>query len=124
VLERFGGIPRLEEEEPDPLVRPGVQRVEAERHIPFIERPFEIGAIDEDPGEEVVGIGEVRIATQPLERDLLRGVELAAPAQRLAEGKEDEAPGIGRQLGSEGADVVVHRSTLSASSRVSAASRA
>ena len=54
--------------------------------------------VGEDPGVQVVGIGQVRIARQPAERDLERRLQLAALPQGLAQAQEDQARRVGGVL--------------------------
>ena len=79
-----------EVEEGDALERAGPHRIESQRVGPRVEGAGEIALVAQDPGHEIVRVGEARIPVQPAARDLVGRLELAPAPQRFAQLQKGE----------------------------------
>src|SRR5207245_1869218 len=85
---------------------------DAPGHVPLVEGALVVALVGEDAGVQVVRVGQVGVALQPVQRDPVRGVELAPLPQQITEAQEHEAVRIPCQLGGERLDLVSHGTPL------------
>ena len=103
---RLRQVTDLEIEESESLQRTGMIGRDPHRHVPFVERALVVVLVGQDAGVEVVRIGEMWMAFEPVHGDAQRLLQLPLAPERLAQPQKHEALRILRELSGQHADLI------------------